>query len=317
MISRRRFSYILGLLLASRKVISCQERKPMSSAGPVVISTWNNRAANKIAYKTLESKTGLDALEAGIRYVEADPDDQSVGYGGRPDRDGVVTLDACIMDKEGNAGAVTYLQDILHPISIARLVMENTPHVMLSGDGAQRFALEHGYKKTNLLTEKSKAEYMVWLKEAKYKPVPNIENHDTIGMLVKDKSDNLVGGCSTSGMAYKMAGRVGDSPVIGAGLYVDNEYGAVTATGLGELMLKTCAAFLATENMRRGMSPTEACKAAIQRIVKKHNITDSQVGLIALNKEGESGAYSAVPGFVYIRTDVNESVLLESSSYHK
>jgi len=195
--------------------------------------------------------------------------------------------------------------------------MENTPHVMLSGDGAQRFALEHGYKKTNLLTEKSKAEYMVWLKEAKYKPVPNIENHDTIGMLVKDKSDNLVGGCSTSGMAYKMAGRVGDSPVIGAGLYVDNEYGAVTATGLGELMLKTCAAFLATENMRRGMSPTEACKAAIQRIVKKHNITDSQVGLIALNKEGESGAYSAVPGFVYIRTDVNESVLLESSSYHK
>ena len=289
----------------------------MSSAGPVVISTWNNRSANEIAYKTLKTKGRLDALEAGIRHVEADPGDQSVGYGGRPDRDGEVTLDACIMDKEGNAGAVTYLKEIMHPISIARLVMENTPHVMLSGDGAQKFALDHGFKRTNLLTEKSKAEYMKWLKEAKYKPIPNIENHDTIGMLVKDKSDNLVGGCSTSGMAYKMAGRVGDSPVIGAGLYVDNEYGAVTATGLGELMLKSCAAFLATENMRSGMNPTESCKAAIERIVKKYNITDSQVGLIALNKQGESGAYSAVPGFVYIRTDVKESVLIESSSYHK
>ncbi len=261
-------------------------------------------------------KYGLDALEAGIRHVEADPEDQSVGYGGRPDRDGEVTLDACIMDSEGNAGSVTYLKQIMHPISVARLVMEKTPHVILSGQGAQEFALNQGFKKQNLLTEASKNEYNEWLKKAKYKPMPNIENHDTIGMLVKDKFSNLSGGCSTSGMAYKLAGRVGDSPIIGAGLYVDNEYGAVTATGVGELMLKSCAAFLATENMRSGMSPEEACKAAIKRIASKYDVTEAQVALIAINKDGLTGAYSSLPGFVYAKTDVNRTDILESKSYY-
>lgn len=315
MISRRRFALIFGASLATRNLLSCQPSN--TSQGPTVLTTWNNLLANKKALEVLSAgKSGLDALEAGIRHVEADPEDRSVGYGGRPDREGEVTLDACIMDPDGNAGSVTYLKEIMHPISVARLVMEKTPHVILSGQGAQQFALAQGFKKENLLTEVSKEEHQEWLKEAKYKPIPNIENHDTIGMLVKDKFSNLSGGCSTSGMAYKIAGRVGDSPIIGAGLYVDNEYGAVTATGVGELMLKSCAAFLATENMRSGMLPDEACKAAIKRIASKYDVTDAQVALIAMNKDGLTGAYSSLPGFVYAKTDMAKSVVLEAPSYY-
>ncbi|WP_042006482.1 isoaspartyl peptidase/L-asparaginase family protein, partial [Capnocytophaga canis] len=159
-----------------------------------------------------------------------DPEETSVGYGGYPDREGNVTLDACIMDSQNNAGSVACLKNIKHPISVARLVMEKTPHVMLVGDGAKQFALSQGFKEEDLLTEKSKKAYEEWLKTSQYKPIINIENHDTISMLALDENGNLSGACTTSGMAWKMAGRVGDSPIIGGGLFLDNEVGAAAAT---------------------------------------------------------------------------------------
>ena len=193
---------------------------------PMVISTWENQAANAAAMEALaKGGTALDAVEAGVRVPEGDAEDMSVGYGGRPDRDGNVTLDACIMDSAGNAGAVCFLQHIKHPISVARKVMEQTPHVILAGQGAFQFAMDQGFKKENLLTEAAKEEWLEWRKEANYQPVINIENHDTIGMLAIDAQGNIAGACTTSGLAYKMHGRVGDSPIIGAGLYVDNEIG--------------------------------------------------------------------------------------------
>ena len=320
MISRRRFSSLLGLSLLTKPLLRCGVDKQPSPivSKPIILTTWNNFKANELAINSLEKGNALlDSLEAGIRHVESDPDDQSVGYGGRPDREGNVTLDASIMDHLGNAGSVTYLKEIMHPISVARLVMEKTPHVILSGNGARQFALAEGFKSQNLLTEKSKSDYKEWLTESKYKPIPNIEMHDTIGMLAMNASGDLSGGCSTSGMAYKMKGRVGDSPIIGAGLFVDNEVGAVTATGLGELVLKTCASFLVVELMRQGKSPFEACKEAIERIVKKYDMEDAQVGLIPINKKGETGAYSIRPGFVYVKTSLDSSDSLTADSYFK
>src|SRR5690606_38666569 len=200
---------------------------------PLVISTWNfGLAANAAAWKILNpGGRALDAVEAGAKVPEADPTETSVGFGGLPDRDGFVTLDACIMDENGNCGSVAFLQDIVHPISVARAVMEKTPHVMLVGDGALQFALANGFQRKRLLTPESEKAWKEWSKKAEYKPVINIENHDTIGILALDQTGNLSGACTTSGMAYKMHGRVGDSPIIGAGLYVDNEVGAATATG--------------------------------------------------------------------------------------
>lgn len=320
MISRRHFSKLFGFsfLVGSFKNCSAQEEKTVARAGNLVISTWNNSKANTLAINALNSTAPslLSAVEQAIRSVEANPEDQSVGYGGRPDREGRVTLDACIMDKDGNAGSVTYLESIKHPISVARQVMEETPHVMLSGAGALQFALEMGHKKENLLTEKSIEEYKEWLKEKKYEPKANIEMHDTIGLLVRDASGDLSGGCSTSGMAYKVAGRVGDSPIIGAGLFVDNEVGACTATGVGELVMKTCASFLCVELMRT-MSPQKACEAAISRIMAKCKETDMQVGLVAMNKNGDLGAYSILPGFVYTVTQDNLTTLEKAKSYSK
>lgn len=283
---------------------------------PVVLSTWEHKPANKVAFDIMnEGRTALDAVEAGVRVVEADPEDQSVGYGGRPDRDGNVTLDACIMDAEGNCGSVCFLQNIKHPISVARKVMEKTPHVMLVGKGAQEFALSEGFKKENLLTENSKKEWEEWKLESKYKPIINIENHDTIGMLALDKDGNLSGACTTSGLAFKMHGRVGDSPVIGAGLYVDNEVGGATATGMGEAVLKTLGSFLVVELMRQGLSPQEACEEAVKRIVKKQDYKNFQIGYIALSKTGEMGAYCIHPDFVYTITRPESNEIKASKSY--
>src|SRR5205085_821270 len=170
----------------------------------------------------------------GVRVPEADPKITTVGYGGAPDREGRVTLDACIMDEFANCGSVACLEHIVHAISVARKVMEKTPHVMLVGDGALQFALANGFKKENLLTPESEQKWKEWLKKAEYKPTANIENHDTIGMIALDSSSNFSGACTTSGMAYKMHGRVGDSPIIGARLFVDNEIGAATSTGVGK-----------------------------------------------------------------------------------
>ncbi|TRZ44440.1 isoaspartyl peptidase/L-asparaginase family protein [Robertkochia solimangrovi] len=271
----------------------------------VLISTWNHGlAANEEAWKVMgEGKSALDAVEAGVRITEADPKVSSVGYGGFPDRDGVVTLDACIMDHKSNAGSVAFLQDIMHPVSVARKVMEDTPHVMLVGEGAREFALNSGFEAQNLLTPEAEKAYKKWLETADYKPVINIENHDTISMLALDAEGNLSGACTTSGAAWKMHGRVGDSPLIGAGLFVDNEVGGAAATGLGEAIIKTAGSAMVVELMRQGKSPQEACEEIVERI---HNIYKDlpdleylQVGFIALSKSGETGSYCLRPGFNY------------------
>ncbi len=266
---------------------------------PFVIATWNVPNATDAAYEVLRNGgSALDAVEQGCRVEEANAEGQSVGIGGLPDRDGNVTLDACIMNPQGDYGAVVYLQNIKHPISVARKVMEETPHVIMAGSGAEKFAVSKGFPRENLLTEASEKAWKQWLIEAKYKPIINIENHDTIGMLTIDKNGDIAGGCTTSGLAYKMAGRVGDSPIIGSGLFIDNEIGGATATGLGEEVLKTVGSFLIVELMRQGRSPQEACEEAIQRIVSKNkNYKDFQVGYIAVNKKGEIGYYSIHEGF--------------------
>ncbi|MEZ4803355.1 MAG: N(4)-(beta-N-acetylglucosaminyl)-L-asparaginase [Gelidibacter sp.] len=262
---------------------------------PLVIATWNVPNATAKAWEVLENGgNALDAVEQGCMVEEADVTNQSVGKGGLPDRDGHVTLDACIMDNHGNCGSVVFLENVVHAVSVARKVMEDTPHVMLAGKGAEQYAYELGFPKENLLTDASKKAWEEWKKTSKYKPVINIENHDTIGMLAIDKNGDISGACTTSGLAYKMHGRVGDSPIVGVGLFVDNEIGAAVATGLGEEVMKTIGSFLVVELMRQGKTPQEACEEAIGRIVNKpnSNYKDFQVGYIAVNKKGITGSYS-------------------------
>lgn len=268
---------------------------------PIAICTWNFGNATTKAWEVLkEGGSALDAVHQGVMVEENDLNNNTVGNGGRPDRDGNVTLDACIMDKDGNCGAVLALQHIANPISVARKVMEETPHVMLVGTGAEQFAYEQGFEKTNLLTEKSKRDWLEWKKTSQYKPIINIENHDTIGMLAIDTNGDIAGACTTSGMAYKMAGRVGDSPIIGAGLFVDNEVGGATATGVGEEVVRTVGSFLIVELMRQGKSPQEACEEGVRRIIAKNkDKQDFQIGFIALNKKGQTGAFCIHPGFTY------------------
>ena len=274
---------------------------PSKVVRPIVICTWDFHNATSKAWEILKNKgNSLDAVEQGVMVEEADINNQTVGKGGRPDRDGNVTLDACIMDKDGNCGAVLYLQNIAHPISVARKVMEDTPHVMLAGKGAEQFAYEKGFEKVDLLTDKSKQEYLEWKKTSEYKPIINIENHDTIGMLAIDANGDIAGACTTSGMAYKIGGRIGDSPIIGAGLFVDNEVGGATATGVGEEVVRTVGSFLIVELMRQGKSPQEACEEGVKRIIAKNkNYSDFQIGFIAINKNGETGSYCIQPGFTY------------------
>ena len=286
---------------------------------PIVLSTWNfGMFANMEAWKTLSANgRSLDAVENGVKFIEADPTQRTVGLGGRPDRDGRVTLDACIMDELSNIGSVASLEFISHPISVARAVMEKTPHVMLVGDGALQFALSQGFKKESFMNEETKNDWKDWLKKIEYKPVVNIENHDTIGMIAMDANGNLSGACTTSGMAYKMHGRVGDSPIIGAGLYVDNEIGAATATGHGEEVIRIAGSHLVVELMRQGNSPKDACKLAVERIIKlqtirNKNLKDIQVGFIALNKKGEYGAYCIQSGFNYAVYDHTGNKLVDS-----
>lgn len=285
---------------------------------PIVISTWNfGIQANVEAWKILSAQgRALDAVEAGARVPEGDPKETSVGLGGLPDRDGRVTLDACIMDENGNCGSVAFLQHIVHPISVARMVMEKTPHIMLSGDGALQFALANGFKKEKLLTKESEKAWKEWLKTAQYKPVANIENHDTIGIVAMDAQGNLSGACTTSGMAYKMHGRIGDSPIIGAGLYVDNEIGAATATGVGEEVIRIVGCHLVVELMRQGNSPEDACRLAVERILKKNpaRAKEVQVGFLALNKNGEYGAFCLQKGFNYAVHDASGNKLVDAKS---
>ncbi|MET0244678.1 MAG: N(4)-(beta-N-acetylglucosaminyl)-L-asparaginase [Flavitalea sp.] len=335
MSTRRKFLFntVLGgtSLLASKTI---QALTPPT--WPIVVSTWDfGQAANLEAWKILETNgRAIDAVEAGVQIPEADPTNQSVGYGGNPDRDGRVTLDACIMDEFYNAGSVACLEHIMHPIKVARLVLEKTPHVMLVGEGALEFALANGFKKENLLTPKSEADWKEWLKTSKYEPQMNIENkqydkendpmpggienHDTIGMIALDSKHNIGGACTTSGLAYKMRGRVGDSPIIGAGLYVDNEVGGATSSGVGEEVIKIVGAHLIVELMRNGKSPREACRIAVERIIKRspEKAKKIQVGFLAMNKKGEYGAYALQAGFTYSVKSKSVQKVFASDHYY-
>lgn len=303
-------------------VASSTSKKNNETIKPVVISTWDaGLKANDAAWRILNTGgRALDAVEKGVMVIESDPMERGVGYGGRPDRDGRVTLDACIMDELANIGAVASLEHIKNPISVARAVMEQTPHVMLVGDGALQFALQQGFKKENLLVEASEREWKTWLKKSEYKPIVNIENHDTIGMIALDTSGNLSGSCTTSGMAFKMHGRVGDSPIIGAGLFVDNEVGAAVATGHGEEVIRIAGTHLIVELMRMGKTPEEACREAVERIhrnfIKRNKSTmDTQVGFLALNNNGEFGAFSLRKGFSFAVCMAGEGNKLLDSTF--
>lgn len=287
--------------------------------GPIVISTWNHGlAANAAAWEVLEKGgKSIDAVEKGARVTEADRTNRSVGIGGMPDRDGHVTLDACIMDEESRCGAVGFLEGIDHPISVARAIMDKTQHVMLVGSGAKKFALDHGFGKVKTPIPEVKAEYKKWKKENQdlfKKPEINHENHDTIGMLALDIHGNLSGACTTSGWAYKLPGRLGDSPIIGAGLFVDNEIGAACATGLGEAIIRIAGSHTVVELMRHGKSPMEACKLAVERIIAKHkDLTNLQCGFIAIDKKGNVGAYSVYNGFNYAIKSKTEEKMVDAS----
>ncbi len=289
---------------------------PLKPRRPIVVSTWNHGlAANEKAWEiVVKGGKALDAVEQGVRISESDPKVMSVGYGGLPDREGHVTLDACIMNEKGNCGSVAFLEHIKNPISVARLVMENTPHVMLVGKGALDFSLMNGFKKENLLTNKAAEIWHKWKESNQVPLTPEKDNHDTIGMLALDKFGNICGACTTSGLAWKLHGRVGDSPIIGAGMFVDNEVGGAVATGKGEAVMKISGTHLVVELMRQGKSPEEACKLAVERIIKKqHDHKEFQVGFLALNKKGESGAYSISKGFEYAQYAENKNELIKSN----
>ncbi len=287
---------------------------------PVVISTWDaGIAANKGAWEILgKGGRALDAVEAGVMVTESSQN-CCVGLGANPDRDGFVTLDACIMDEFANCGSVAFLERIKHPISVARRVMEKTPHVMLVGSGAQQFAVAEGFPlEEQKLSEDAERSYKEWLKKSEYKPIINVENkqkgpmipsklengewnHDTIGMVAMDAKGNLSGSCTTSGMGFKMRGRLGDSPIIGAGLFVDNEVGAATATGQGEDVIRVAGSHTVVELMRQGLSPEQACKKAVERIlrIKGNKAREIQIGFIAINKKGIYGGYALQKGFSF------------------
>ena len=322
---RRRFIK-LGLVGSAALAVGCGDGKAEEHAsittvteegpkadGAIVLSTWEHGlAANAKAWEVLQAGGKvLDAVEQGVAVIESDFTNRSVGLGGMPDRDGKVTLDACIQDHDGRAGAVAFVQRFEHPISIARAVMEKTPHVLLVGSGAERWAEENGFSPRDVEVPEVRAKWQEWLKESEYKPVANIENHDTIGMIAMDASGRLAGSCTTSGMAFKIHGRVGDSPIIGAGLFVDGEAGAACSTGVGELVIRTAGSHTEVELMRQGMEPGPACKEAIRRILRQNpDSKGMQVGFLAIRKDGAYGGWSVYNGFNYaLRTGTKDELV--------
>jgi N4-(beta-N-acetylglucosaminyl)-L-asparaginase len=338
MTSRREFlqSSLLatGALALPRTVLGADYAAlaPRHAAGARVVSTWDfGVGANAAAWPVLaRGGSALDAVEAGARWAEGDLCNSTVGHCGYPDRDGVLTLDASIMDGDGRCGAVAAIEDIEHPVSVARAVMEKTPHVLLVAEGAQQFAISQGFEKKPLLTDEARKAWREWLEKSEYEPKINVErsgtpggehDHDTLGIVALDAGGKLAGACTTSGMAWKLHGRVGDSPIIGAGLYVDNEVGAATASGVGEEMIRNAASFLVVEAMRRGRSPADACREAIERVVHKRPAASKslQVCFLAINRDGEVGAYALHPGFVYAVHDATpgpHDKLIESASIY-
>lgn len=345
MINRRKFiqaSAFTGLATALGEKAFATDAAQGVKGKPIVISTWgSNIKANAAAWEILGTGgRAFDAVVKGVQIPEADPDDTSVGYGGLPDRDGKVTLDSCVMDEFGNCGSVMALEHIKHAVLVARAVMEKTPHVQLVGAGALQFALEQGFKKENLLTEGSEKAWKDWLKSSNYDPMRTVKdlekklekekkdkddypwpvallNHDTIGMVAMDTNGNLGGACTTSGMAFKMHGRVGDSPIIGAGLFVDNEVGAASATGVGEEVVRICGCHTIIEAMRRGLSPELACREAIRRIIKGRGekAKSLQVGFLAINNKGQHGGFAIAKNFSYCVTTKAGTQVIQAKSW--
>ena len=325
-----RRAFLQSSLIAAGAAMLPRAHADAGAGAARVVSTWDfGVPANRAAWEVLGAGgSALDAVEAGARWAETGQCNSTVGHCGYPDRDGFVTLDASIMQGDGSCGAVAALQDIEHPISVARRVMERTPHVLLVGDGARQFALAEGFQPRSLRTPEAERAWREWRKTAQYQPqinaerrgIPgNRENHDTIGMLALARDGRMAGACTTSGMAFKMHGRVGDSPIIGAGLYVDDEVGAATASGVGEEMLRNAASFLVVELMRQGHSPAEACRIAIERVVKKRPQASRslQVCFLAMNRHGEVGAHALHRGFVYAVCDAaKQDALLESPAIY-
>jgi N4-(beta-N-acetylglucosaminyl)-L-asparaginase len=315
-----------SLLAAAPVVAAATVASAQTPAPAVMVSTWDfGRVANAEGFRVRAAGgSALDMVEAGGRVVEADGGNGSVGKGGFPDRDGIVTLDACIMGWAGDIGAVCALQDVVHAVSVARAVMEKTPHVMLVGEGARRFALDQGFTAEPLLSPEAEAAWREWLKTSRYAPVANIENqrirggtanHDTIGLLAIDTQQRMAGACTTSGMAFKMHGRVGDSPIIGAGLFVDSEVGAATATGVGEEVVRIAGSHTVVEAMRAGADPTAACRTACERIARLRGakVADAQVAFLALDRHGRAGGFALQKGFTYAVTDATGATRMEAA----
>lgn len=292
---------LMGCTSGTGSEVSTATSPPIvGSGGPVIMSTWvHGMPANAKAWEVLSSGGSvLDAVEQGVMVTESDLTNRSVGLGGSPDREGHTTLDACIQDHDGRCGSVAFLETIEHPISVARAIMERTPHVMLVGAGALKWALANGFKEKMVRIPEVEAEYVEWLRTSEYKPIVNVENHDTIGLLALDRAGRMAGSCTTSGMAYKIHGRVGDSPIIGAGLFVDGEVGAACSTGTGELVIRTVGSHTVVELMRHGRSPQEACEEAVRRILRfLPDPQNHQVGFLALRKDGAYGAAALQSGF--------------------
>ncbi|MBI2900754.1 MAG: N(4)-(beta-N-acetylglucosaminyl)-L-asparaginase [Planctomycetes bacterium] len=283
MITRREF-------LAATAAVPAAARLPISflSSIPCVISTWEfGKKANADAWGVLGAGgSAIDAVEKGINNAELDPENTSVGFGGLPDEDGEVTNDAMIMwGPKHAAGAVGCLKRIKRPISVARKVLEKTKHTMLVGDDATRFATKFGFKEEPLLTEKARRIWEEWKKDPKRR---DFWNHDTIGMVAIDRNGDVCAGCSTSGLAWKIRGRVGDSPIVGSGAYCDNDVGGAAATGNGDVMMRFCPTLVAVELMREGASPADACAGSLKRISDKGYRVSAC--LVAVDKKGEFGA---------------------------
>lgn len=321
-----------GAIALPRRPVVVRSTAGRAPAHGRVVSTWDfGVGANAAAWPVLaRDGSALDAVEAGARWAEAELCNSTVGHCGYPDRDGVLTLDASIMDGDGRCGAVAAIEDIEHPVSVARAVMERTPHVLLVGAGAQQFAVSQGFEKKPLITDAARKAWRDWLTTSEYRPRINAErdgtpgsarNHDTLGILALDAHGRLAGACTTSGMAWKVHGRVGDSPIVGAGLYVDGEVGAATASGVGEEMIRNAASFLVVELMRSGHSPMDACREAIERVVHRRPAASRtlQVCFLAMNRQGEVGAYALQPGFVYAvhdATPVPHGTLIKAASVY-
>lgn len=315
-VSRRAALGLAGGLTAGMATAARAQDEPAT----VLVSTWDFGAAANAAGIAARDTGGsaLDMVEAAARVAEADPTNHSVGLGGYPDREGRVTLDAVVMNHRGDIGAVLALEDVVHAVSVARRVMEQTPHIMLAGAGARDFAVAQGFPLQTLLTPEAEAAWRNWLVESRYEPRINSENddwrnrtpggaldHDTIGVLGIGADGHMAGACTTSGMAFKMRGRIGDSPIVGAGLYVDDEVGAATATGVGEDVVRVAGSHAVVEAMRAGLNPTAACRRVIERLARLRGsaVAGSQVALLALDRRGRVGGYALQPGFTYAATD--------------